>query len=83
MRSLINNPATEVFEARVAALEGGLGGGIVVSIAQVRECPVLDLRFVALVHNDVRGAAGAAVPKGLVSDQTRGSYNGTSEGDHD
>ncbi|RLE20837.1 MAG: aspartate-semialdehyde dehydrogenase [Acidobacteria bacterium] len=42
-------------------LHSGLGGGMTVSIAQVRVCPVLDLRFVALVHNTVRGAAGAAV----------------------
>ncbi len=42
-------------------LHSGLGGGMAVSIAQVRPCPVLDLRFVALVHNTMRGAAGAAV----------------------
>lgn len=59
-------------------LHVGLGGGMVVSIGQVRPCPVLDLRFVGLVHNTVRGAAGAAVlnaelmvAKGLVS-QTKG-----------
>jgi aspartate-semialdehyde dehydrogenase len=55
-------------------LHSGLAGGMAVSIAQVRSCPVLDLRFVALVHNTVRGAAGAAVlnaelmvAKGLVT----------------
>ncbi len=55
-------------------LHSGLGGGMAVSIGQVRACPVLDLRFVALVHNTIRGAAGAAVlnaelmvAKGLVS----------------
>ncbi len=42
-------------------LHSGLGGGMAVSVGQVRSCPVLDLRFVALVHNTVRGAAGAAV----------------------
>jgi len=55
-------------------LHSGLGQGMSVSIGQVRICPVLDLRFVALVHNTLRGAAGAAVlnaellvAKGLVS----------------
>ncbi len=55
-------------------LHSGLAGGMAVSIAQVRACPVLDLRFVALVHNTLRGAAGAAVlnaelmvAKGLVN----------------
>ena len=32
-----------------------------VSIGRLRECNVLDIRFVALGHNTVRGAAGAAV----------------------
>ncbi len=32
-----------------------------VSIGRIRPCPVLDVRFVALVHNTVRGAAGAAI----------------------
>jgi aspartate-semialdehyde dehydrogenase len=27
----------------------------------MRECPVLDYKFVALGHNTIRGAAGAAV----------------------
>jgi aspartate-semialdehyde dehydrogenase len=32
-----------------------------VSVGRLRPCPVLDVRFVALVHNTVRGAAGAAL----------------------
>ena len=32
-----------------------------ISVGRVRRCPVFDLRFVALVHNTERGAAGAAV----------------------
>lgn len=35
--------------------------GMSVSIGRLRACPILDLRMVALVHNTVRGAAGAAV----------------------
>jgi len=35
--------------------------GMTVFVGRLRECPVLDLKFVALGHNTVRGAAGAAV----------------------
>jgi aspartate-semialdehyde dehydrogenase len=35
--------------------------GMAVSVGRLRPCPVLDLRFVALVHNTIRGAAGAAI----------------------
>lgn len=35
--------------------------GMAVSVGRVRPCPILDIRFVALVHNTIRGAAGAAV----------------------
>ena len=36
-------------------------GGMAVFIGRVRPCPVFDFKFVALGHNTVRGAAGAAV----------------------
>ncbi len=42
-------------------LDAGLGDGMTVSVGRVRACPVLSLRFVALGHNTVRGAAGASV----------------------
>jgi aspartate-semialdehyde dehydrogenase len=32
-----------------------------VSVGRLRPCPVLGWKFVALGHNTVRGAAGAAV----------------------
>ena len=35
--------------------------GMVVSVGRLRPCPLLDLRMVALVHNTIRGAAGAAL----------------------
>jgi aspartate-semialdehyde dehydrogenase len=35
--------------------------GMAVFIGRVRECPVLHYKFVALGHNTIRGAAGAAV----------------------
>jgi aspartate-semialdehyde dehydrogenase len=36
-------------------------GGMTVTIGRLRSCPVLHAKFVALGHNTVRGAAGAAV----------------------
>ena len=36
-------------------------GGMAVFLGRVRPCPVFDYKFVALGHNTVRGAAGAAV----------------------
>ncbi len=42
-------------------LHAGLGRAMTVSVGRLRPCNVLDYRFVALVHNTVRGAAGAAV----------------------
>ena len=35
--------------------------GMAVSVGRLRPCPILDFRLVALVHNTIRGAAGAAV----------------------
>jgi len=35
--------------------------GMSVSIGRLRPCSLLDLRMVALVHNTIRGAAGAAI----------------------
>ena len=35
--------------------------GMAAFIGRLRPCPVLDYKFVALGHNTVRGAAGAAV----------------------
>jgi len=52
------SPAPEFPQPR---LHAGIEGGMAVSVGRLRECPVLDLRFVALVHNTVRGAAGGAI----------------------
>ena len=50
------------------------GNGMTVSVGRLRECPVLDWKFVCLGHNTIRGAAGAAIlnaelmkAKGLLS----------------
>ena len=32
-----------------------------VTVGRIRRCPVLDIKLVALGHNTVRGAAGAAI----------------------
>jgi aspartate-semialdehyde dehydrogenase len=42
-------------------LDADLGAGMSVSIGRVRVCGVLHAKFVALGHNTVRGAAGAAI----------------------
>jgi aspartate-semialdehyde dehydrogenase len=41
--------------------DSDLGDGMTVSIGRVRACPVLTIKFVALGHNTIRGAAGASV----------------------
>jgi len=42
-------------------LDRDRGHGMTVSIGRLRPCPLLDIRMVALVHNTIRGAAGAAL----------------------
>jgi aspartate-semialdehyde dehydrogenase len=42
-------------------LDADLGGGMAVSIGRLRSCPVMHVKFVALGHNTIRGAAGAAI----------------------
>lgn len=37
------------------------GRGMTVSVGRVRPCEVLDAKFVLLVHNTIRGAAGGAI----------------------
>jgi aspartate-semialdehyde dehydrogenase len=41
--------------------DAGRENGMVVSVGRLRECPVLDAKFVACGHNTIRGAAGVAV----------------------
>ncbi|OFW17951.1 MAG: aspartate-semialdehyde dehydrogenase [Acidobacteria bacterium RIFCSPLOWO2_12_FULL_66_10] len=36
-------------------------GGMTVTVGRLRACPVLNAKFVALGHNTIRGAAGAAI----------------------
>jgi aspartate-semialdehyde dehydrogenase len=43
------------------ALDAHRDGGMTVTVGRLRRCPVLDYKFVALGHNTIRGAAGAAI----------------------
>jgi aspartate-semialdehyde dehydrogenase len=43
------------------ALDATRDGGMTVTVGRLRRCPVLDYKFVALGHNTIRGAAGAAI----------------------
>jgi aspartate-semialdehyde dehydrogenase len=42
-------------------LDAELGGGMAITIGRLRDCPVMHAKFVALGHNTIRGAAGAAI----------------------
>ena len=42
-------------------LDANRDGGMTVSIGRLRPCPILDYKFIALGHNTIRGAAGAAI----------------------
>jgi len=42
-------------------LDRDAGGGMAVSLGRIRSCNVLDIKFVVLGHNTIRGAAGASV----------------------
>jgi aspartate-semialdehyde dehydrogenase len=43
------------------ALDVNRDGGMTVTVGRLRTCPVLDYKFIALGHNTIRGAAGAAI----------------------
>ena len=42
-------------------LDAERGDGMTVSVGRIRRCPVLHYKLVALGHNTIRGAAGAAI----------------------
>ncbi|HVC39873.1 MAG TPA: aspartate-semialdehyde dehydrogenase [Candidatus Dormibacteraeota bacterium] len=42
-------------------LDRDLAQGMAVSVGRIRPCPVLDWKFTLVVHNAIRGAAGAAL----------------------
>ena len=43
------------------SLDVNRDGGMTITVGRLRRCPVLDYKFVALGHNTIRGAAGAAI----------------------
>ena len=43
------------------ALDVDRDGGMTVTVGRLRPCSVLDYKFIALGHNTIRGAAGAAI----------------------
>jgi aspartate-semialdehyde dehydrogenase len=52
---------TEAPDRPQPRLDALKGRGMTVTVGRVRACPVLGTKFVALGHNTIRGAAGAAV----------------------
>jgi aspartate-semialdehyde dehydrogenase len=42
-------------------LDRDAGGGMATVIGRLRPCEVLDVRFVCLAHNTIRGAAGGSI----------------------
>ena len=42
-------------------LDANRDGGMTVTIGRLRPCPIFDYKFIALGHNTIRGAAGAAI----------------------
>ncbi|MEM1269096.1 MAG: Asd/ArgC dimerization domain-containing protein, partial [Bacteroidota bacterium] len=58
------NPVLEVFDDPrfpQPRRHAELGRGMTVSVGRIRECELLDFKFVVLSHNTVRGAAGGAL----------------------
>jgi aspartate-semialdehyde dehydrogenase len=51
----------EDFNRPQPRLDRDLGGGYVVTVGRVRECPLLGFKFVLLSHNTVIGAAGGSI----------------------
>ncbi len=42
-------------------LDANRDGGMTVTVGRLRPCPLFDYKFIALGHNTIRGAAGAAI----------------------
>jgi len=52
---------TDRTEGPQPRLDRSRGRGMAATVGRIRACPLLDVRFVALVHNTLRGAAGGAL----------------------
>ena len=56
------------------AYDADAGNGMQVTVGRIETCPVMDLKFHALGHNTVRGAAGAALLNAeLLAEQRAGA----------
>ena len=53
------------------SLDVDRGRGMTVSIGRLRHCPLFDYKFIALGHNTIRGAAGAAILNAELMHQER------------
>jgi len=51
------------------ALDVNRDGGMTVTVGRLRSCTVLDYKFIALGHNTIRGAAGAAILNAVLMHQ--------------
>lgn len=51
-------------------LDAGAGDGMAVTVGRVEPCEVMTVKFFALAHNTIRGAAGAAVANAELMDAT-------------
>ena len=52
---------TDDFARPQPLLDAERAGGMTVTIGRLEACPVLGVRYVALVHNTLRGAAGGTL----------------------
>lgn len=52
-------------------LHRGIDKGMAVSIGRLRQCPLLDYKFVLISHNTIRGAAGGAILNAELFHKTR------------
>ncbi|MEP7382923.1 MAG: aspartate-semialdehyde dehydrogenase [Gemmatimonadota bacterium] len=52
---------TDVVDRPQTRRDVGMGRGMTVTVGRVRADPILDLKFVALGHNTIRGAAGGSI----------------------
>jgi aspartate-semialdehyde dehydrogenase len=43
------------------SLDVNRDNGMAVTVGRLRHCSILDYKFIALGHNTIRGAAGAAI----------------------
>ena len=57
IRSIISKNQIILSQKFIAELDKGMA----VSIGRLRECALLDYKFVLLSHNTIRGAAGGAI----------------------